>query len=460
MTVALGGCSTPAFETRLVADTANNLNGITYYLPMRYAKVTFERTKADSKAAEAATKAKEAVKEKEGALKTAQAAVTAATAYLVAIKAKGFDETTDIYKQGQAELVKSEQDVVGKTVALKKTETERDAAIAAEKAFNNSKPMCGWVDAIKVELLDYVPDTTARYELVTLHEASRADHFKIGTTASGLLKSTDAELKDQTGEILIGLAKSLAARTGAPLVTERTAPVAKPDCENLDWQPISVSAVLDPTVDAKWTAISTGINKAATVNDTGGVPAIYFNYRLVLDPPVRAPASTFTNRPGPASAPTSKTSVDGILYRRERPLVVNATADNTSIGSYVLVVPNKAPSDLLAINATSFVTNDYKLVFENGMLTNLDMTQPSAILEVVSVPWKIAKETLGIVGEIIQLKVDYSTDKTALAEQQVKLVQQMQALIDAQRALDAAKNPPSPKEDDGSEEESEAGATE
>src|SRR4029077_3015295 len=106
------------------------------------------------------------------------------------------------------------------------------------------------------------------------------------------------------------------------------------------------------------------------------------------------------------------------------------------------------PADLLTVNATAFVTNDYKLAFENGMLTNVDVTQPSAILEVVSVPWKIARETLGIVTELIKIRVDYSTSETALAEQQVKLVQQMQALIEAQRALDTTKNPPPPKEEE------------
>jgi hypothetical protein len=433
--LSLAGCQSAAVKTRLLPGAGANEGGISYYLPMRYAKVTFERTKVDSKAIEAVTKANGSLKEQNAALKAAQAAVAAQQGYLTALKQKGFAEPAEPYKTGLGELIKAELEVVAKKKAVGVAEAELVAADTSRKQYAEAQPMCGWVDSIKVTLEDPVPDPSARYELMPLHSAARADHFKIGTTPSGLLKSADAELKDQTGEILINIAKSIAA-PARPSMSNARKPAtagAAATCDQLDWQPRSLVFMINPARDSEWMQVSTEINKAANVGPSsagGATPALNFNYALAL---------ASSNPPAGASRGSQSGEV-GLYYRRERPLLMAVTMDSKPIGGFVLVVPNDAPIDSFNVQATAFVTNDYKIAFENGMLVGVDQTQPSQLLEVVSLPWKIAKETVGIVTELIKLRVDYSSNNTSVVEQQVKLTEQMKALIEAQQALESARH--------------------
>jgi hypothetical protein len=426
----LNACSTHAVKSIKVAAN-DNADGVTYYLPMRYAKVTYERTKADSKAAENLVKAKDASKEAEAGFKIAEASVKAQEALLAALKADGFAEDADAIKSARAELVKMRLEVVARTKAVADAKQKEAIAADAVITFNNSHSMCGWADSFKVALLDPVPDMSARYELDLLHGIARHDHFRIGTTSSGLLKTVDAELNDQTGEILVSLAKSIVSISppAAPGVKSLAKPpVVAPKCEELDWRPVMATWVIDPAAAEQWIDLSKDMAMAARVTRTDGSVGRDYKYSLSL----AADSTSFV-------ADKSRTGGDGIFYRRERPLLVDARLDTSPIGAFVLVVPNKAAIDSVAVKATSFVTNDFKIGFDNGMLVNLDATRPSEIMEVVSVPWKIARETLSVVTELVQLRVDYSTDQTALAEQQVKLIEQMKALIEAQRSLEATK---------------------
>ncbi len=64
---------------------------------------------------------------------------------------------------------------------------------------------------MQVQLLEFVPDTSARYLLQPESSAFRSDTFKMTTTTSGLLQTTNIEQKDETGSVLINLARSITA---------------------------------------------------------------------------------------------------------------------------------------------------------------------------------------------------------------------------------------------------------
>lgn len=476
--IFLAGCTSPAYRTVVLDKDDANTKGYTYYLPMRHAKVTFQRARADSKAAEAVTKAKGTAEEKQGALKVLESTVKAGKEYLVELKKNGFDETTNIYKEGQAALIKTEQEKVAAQKAVATAQAAAATALANEAAFNASQPMCGWVDSFKVELQDFVADASERYELIYLHSSSREDHFKIGSTASGLLKSADAELKDQSGEILISLAKSIAAfpSIGPPSTARSGAPPAGKSCSDLNWQAFTLVAVVDPTEQTEWNDLAKRINAASVVKDTSGADAVTFSYGFDSTAqggtPSRTPEKIPVGRISNSITAAQKKSCtanpsalcrdaeDGIYYRRERPHLVTVKDGTAPIGAFVLVVPNGAPVDLLTVEATAFVTNDYKIGFENGMLVSLDTTRPSEVLEVVSIPWKIARETLSLVTDIIKIRVDYSTNQASLVEQEVKLIGQMEALIEAQRKLDEAKKSGGSTTESEDSEESEDGEEE
>jgi hypothetical protein len=102
-------------------------------------------------------------------------------------------------------------------------------------------------------------------------------------------------------------------------------------------------------------------------------------------------------------------------------------------------VPNGQPADLISLDAMAFARNESKLGFENGMLTSFYADRPSPALEVVSVTWKIAEATADILNDLLTLRVNYTKSQGDVVTNQVALVNQMRALIQAETELEAAR---------------------
>ena len=423
--------------------------GVSYYLPMRYAKVTFTRTKADDKADKAFAEATAALKELETKLAGAKAAAIAQAALLEAMKKDGIKESDAPYVAALAELVKLRQAEVAaaKEVATAKTKTDQAEAAALQLA--DAKAMCGWSDAVQVQLLDFVPDTSARYLLQPQSSAFRSDTFKMTTTTSGLLQTANIEQKDETGDVLINLARSIAAWSGPPAWANNAMFTEMMDapfkglatggsrCKQLAWEPRKLEFVIDPANDAEWKRVAARISASARVSGIGGAADESFDYELSLAP---GSVNMVTRDQGLAQ----RLSGAGIYYRRERPLVVNidlkdANGVKQSIGNVMLLVPNAAPADALDMEATAFVTNKSNYGFSNGMLVSVDNARPSPAVAVVSIPWKISEATLTQVRDLLTLRVDITQKKKTLATEEAALLQQLKAIVEAQEKLDEAK---------------------
>jgi hypothetical protein len=461
MLAAVSGCSTHVARTSKLAPDGRGAGGVSYFLPMRHALVSFDRVRADSKAAEAVTKATEAKTEAEAKLKAAIAAEAAQKTLVDTLRSSGFDAASEAFKTQQAELVRRGLEVVALKAALAAADSKLASAELALRNFREADAMCGWVDAIKVELQAPVPDTRVRYQLNLEDSPFRHDVFKIGTTTSGLLKTMDATIEDQSAEIVISLAQSLASRsakaTPSTLAWIEQAPLrSKPDCGKQAWRPVSLKLLVDPVKSDEWARASRLIGEAAKVEALTGGSERTFDYVFYFAGDV---ADVAPPEPGPTPARgTSRRTRedrvarqesgrwDGIFYRRERPLLVEVWLDRSPVGAFALVVPNGAPVDAAHVLATSFATNVTKVGFENGMLVSFDSDRPSPVLEVVSLPWKVAKATVGIIAEIFQLRVNVATSQANLMAQQVTLIEKMEALIEAERALEATRAGDAPPE--------------
>lgn len=424
--------------------------GVSYYLPMRYAKVTFTRVKADEKADEAFVAATAALKDAEAKLAAAKAAAAAQAGLLEAMKKEGIKETDAPYIAALAELVKLRQAEVAATSAVASARTKAAQAEAAALRLADSKAMCGWVDSVQVQLLDFVPDTSTRYLLQPQSSAFRSDTFKMTTTASGLLQTANVEQKDETGEVLVSLARSIAAWSG-PVASATGVEMESLDssfkglvvgssrCQALAWEPRKLEFVIDPADAAEWSRISERISASARVPGVGLADPEIFNYVLSL-------AGHSTTMMSRDSGLAARQSGAGIFYRRERPLVVNIDLDDGgdgrhSIGNVMLLVPNGAPVDALDMEATAFVTNKSTFGFSNGMLVSVDNARPSPATAIVSVPWKISEATLEQVSKLLTLRIEVTRNEKSLAAEEAALLEQLKAILEAQQALDQAREP-------------------
>ncbi|MFT3808085.1 hypothetical protein [Arenimonas sp.] len=451
--ILLAGCTTTGIRSvsSLGSDaegaTARPL-GVSYYLPMRYAKVTFTRVKADDKADKAFTEATAALKEAETKLAGAKAAALAQAEWMAEMKKSGIKETDAPYIAALAELVKLRQAEVAAAKDVATAKAKADQAEAAALQLADAKAMCGWSDAVQVQLLDFVPDTSARYLLQPQSSAFRSDTFKMTTTTSGLLQTANIEQKDESGEVLINLARSIAAWSGpSPLANSMFSEMLDSPfkglmadgnrCKQLAWEPRKLEFVIDPANAGEWARVGASISQSARVRGIGVAADEAFDYELSL---ATRSAAMVSSEQGLATRRTG----DGIYYRRERPLVVNielkdAKGLKQSIGNVLLMVPNEAPVDALDMEATAFVTNKSNYGFSNGMLVSVDNARPSPAVAIVSVPWKISEATLTQIRDLLTLRVDITQKKKTVATEEAALLQQMKAIVEAQEALDEAK---------------------
>ncbi len=84
------------------------------------------------------------------------------------------------------------------------------------------------------------------------------------------------------------------------------------------------------------------------------------------------------------------------------------------------------------------------------MLTKLDVKRPSELYALIQIPLTIAKDVLALPGELIQLKIDYSTKQADLVDAQTKILDAEKKRITAERALEDAQNPSSTDTDTAS----------
>ena len=202
----MSGCTSAYLTTsRSTADQAEG-QGISYYLPMRYAQLTFERSKTPdvAKAQVAHKAAGEELARQQGIKKESTAAKATAETLLATYDARGVPKSAASYLEAVQKLGNAEDTLkkVGPAItaadgAVKKAKADLDAISAAQGS--------EFLDRFSISLLPYVADVQHRYVLRTAHLASRSETVNLKTTKSGLLSTVDSEATDQTQEVLVGL---------------------------------------------------------------------------------------------------------------------------------------------------------------------------------------------------------------------------------------------------------------
>ncbi len=407
-------------------------SGIAYYLPMRYAKVTFTRQKADDKADEALATALAALKAAKTREATAKKAVAASKELVDAYATDGMEKADAPVVTAKAELVKARIEFTAATTALAAATEAHSQAEAAAKSAAKAKFNHGWVDVLKIQLLDPVADIGRRYILQPQDSKLRSDDFKITTTSSGLLNTVDATLDDQSDEILIALAQSIVSIT-KPSVTgfnKNFENLTKSNsCDEYAYVPLTLDFIIDPASDA-WAALGTSLSEAAEVPcKSANRAAKKFNFKFEI----KTVDGSFSSN----SKHISDTVMEGIVYRREIPIVIKVTESTTKLVSDVMLqVPNGAPAEVLELKATSFVKNTAVLGFTQGLLVSVDTKKPSPALVVAGLPAKIVTGMMDTVSNLLTARVNIVKQETSLATEQANLAKQRQALLDALEELE------------------------
>lgn len=454
--VALANCAEPVVTSTLVLPDhlahRSHREGMSYFLPRRLVKITLSRTEIESKdiakEQEAITKASKAIGNLEKEKKKAEEEAAAyKTRLAAAIAAKAGQPARDFL---QAEQEKAEARSV---VAKAEIKTTKKAIAEKTEFLRNLKAGLGkMLETATIEELPLEPDPNWMFVAQLDHRMNREDDIKL-KVVNGLLNSSDVDSTDKSVEIITDLVRSVAAISGRiPLPSLKTDIPEVPKEDAIpECRPYKTEVILDPTdvcATEKFLGNFTNRQHAAAIvpMDWNGNPLTcsksYDAFRVsryIGDSPFATQDD--------ASKP-SFIKVDGYAYRRPLPYLIEVTPKDTACdGKDVrrqkvlakVTAPNRSAINVLPMRAGRFTQTVIGSTFKDGMPEAYNVNRPSEVAAVAGLPVDIAKALISIPTQMLQLRVNYNSEDTALIEAQKNALDAEIDLIEARQRYEEAK---------------------
>ena len=128
----------------------------------------------------------------------------------------------------------------------------------------------------------------------------------------------------------------------------------------------------------------------------------------------------------------SSSSPKGVKYRPLLPYRLEIQfPDNFFVQNIYL--PNEAPIISMELTRPAFADRVTSLTFENGVLTQADLTRPSEALAFMKLPVDLVKAIAGLPLELLQFRVQNIQQYNALLQAQIDEIKNKQMLMELQR---------------------------
>ncbi|GAB4376345.1 MAG: hypothetical protein Kow00114_40010 [Kiloniellaceae bacterium] len=234
---ALLGCSETVLTKRHPGGIggkdalADNAKGIVYLLPMRLAQLTVQRTPVPDDLEKQITEAQSKLAEAKAAAAKAKADEAAAKKLLDELVKENSDpEAIKQTRTAHAFLVQKSKDAAGAQTTAQKKVDDLEALRDLRNTAAERDPATLQAVSYKLDLILLPTQGDPRQAFVANlnHSEMRDDTITLGTTADGLLTTSNVKAADQTGDILVSLAGILGALgLPPPLPTVPTVAVDK-----------------------------------------------------------------------------------------------------------------------------------------------------------------------------------------------------------------------------------------
>lgn len=335
------------------------------------------------------------------------------------------------------------QDQAAVATAKASLDADKMTLKAANDTLSEKKAAVGkkWFEAFSLTQLPIQPDPTARFVANLSHLSTRDDNMQLSLT-NGLLSATTTQSTDQTPTIIQNLAQSAVSVAtllagGVPIVpsasTREIQSTEQVQCE------YNIAIPFDPT--------ESDINSTLQNQLKGYNPHFTLS---VLNPADSEKANHIGRSAG-------STSVDGLVYRAPIGVVISITPDMNAVTDKTcplsslptaqtmsLVVPDSRIDYTAPTDAGPFTASTFQYNFNNGMLTNYNVTRPSEVAAVANVPVQLVNDVMSIPTSILQFRLNYATAQANLATQQAARLQAQSneavAVVSAQTALENARS--------------------
>jgi hypothetical protein len=330
-------------------------------------------------------------------------------------------------KKADPVLASDKAKLAAATAKQQADQTAVDAAQLLLTAAQTGVPT--WTETAALSLLPISPDPAARYVANISHEITRDDTQKF-SVVNGLLTSSTVTSTDQTPNLIIAIADTAItlATLGGGAIHPSPASQVSAASTNCNYDTAVTFDPLDQNeLDAAQNVLRAHNSNIGLTIYTGVTP-VSTGKKLI-------------------------STTDGLVYRIATPVVVAATVSETSMDkagmcplgalpaaqTMVGIIPDSRSDFVIGATAGAFTTTNYSFGFSSGMLTDYSVQRPSELAAIANIPVRIATDIVQIPTSLIQLKVNYDTQATALVNAQTAL-QQAQlarpaALLSTQTAL-------------------------
>ncbi|WP_339692140.1 hypothetical protein [uncultured Parasphingorhabdus sp.] len=458
LSVFLSGCAT--VKTHGFRHDQSNAEGMSYFLPKR--EVAFVGARAPLRKADVEKKIKAAVTALGAAEDAEKAAKIEKAAADNALNANPISSLRRQKLQDDATIAEFKAGDAQRTQLLKKAEIidlEDTLRTFGDKA-------CIYSYDVKLELQPFSPDPSARFVANLSHNILRDDEQKFMVSSDGLLSSANVTAADRTGDVIVELAGAFAAFGGGSLPVARSKvvgeePVAPVNCDT----PIKdFRYIFDPISEDERKKVNDELNRANWPFFVDAEVKNLLEQRSDAEAPSRKvpllTSNTFDHSGNCKKEPIQNASqqklqlcqpVDGLLYRTALPATItirqcvggcnlSQRTPGVPVQGALVALPQAGPVSYIPLRSSAFVKTVDNIVFDKGMLTSWEANRPSEVLEIVRLPIRLLKAVISVPAEILQLRVNYSSQAESLSSGYAKQLEAQQKLISLQQCFRKAEN--------------------
>lgn len=286
----------------------------------------------------------------------------------------------------------------------------------------------------------YVPDPGLRFNLYYNRNIAYDDNINVLVSKEGLLKSIDVSTEDKTKDVIVTvveIAKEIArffiAFPGGPL---KEADISRIKYFDIAFEPGNF--IVDGKEEPKPQITETGENL-----EDYGIEKLRVIRMFDSSKVKTADADTGNKHDGVFYKPLLpyKLSFDHTVTLASTQKEGQSTAETKYSNHYDLIVflPDESPIVAVDVDRAFFVKKVTKLAFSDGVLESVQIAKPSELLATAHLPLDIVESITSIPSEIVQLKINYSSDNEKLYEAQKKEIDAKNALIETLKKENTAK---------------------
>lgn len=390
-TIALTGCVTPSTIISVVPNREIIDTGIRYSIPKQDVQFSFKRISVtEKKLKKTIEESEEALEEKSTNLKTKSAEVK-----MAGRKLKIAGKETKAKLVFELELVKIEEALL----EIDKKKADLAHKKAKEALVKHKRNPVSYKDSFSLEGLPLVPDNAKVFLARSNNGIFSSGTTDIKINDDGFLGGGSGQTVGQFDEIFVALAGAIGS------IQKRVPEVASALIENESSEilttpikEISFSYKIDLSLGVDiW---QENLNKKLIKRN--------INYKVDL---VTGLSSVIDD----SKDGKKKKSYNGLIYPGKTSIrldIIDLSDRTPNQSLYLSVVDNNALS-LITFPRGVFATNDFEYEFKNGLLTKYKLVTQNELVEFFNMIPRAAKALISIPGELIKLKVDYSTQEEA-----------------------------------------------